>query len=207
MPGRIPYTLSAGMSDFEKPIRDSNSEQIASGTESSAPESSDPEAAEFGWQQVFEQALPGLRAFLHHRLAPADIDDCLQVVSVTMLEKGDGVAPAARRAWLYRVAANESARIWRRRASTTRVLEKYAEDETDQNLPESDLTRNETNRKVIDAVEKLPEDWQRVVRLRIHENRTFQQISDELGIPLGTALTRMRRALERLRQLLESEKS
>ena len=50
------------------------------------------------------------------------------------------------------------------------------------------------------ALKELPESWQQIVSLRIYENLTFQQIADQLDIPLGTALTRMRRALERLKK-------
>lgn len=174
-------------------------------TDTESTRESQPERCD--WEAVFQQALPGLRAFLRHRLGPSDIDDCLQVVSIKMLEKGDDVLPAARRSWLYRVAANEAARVWRRRASSDRALQKYAHSDEDSNLPENQLSRSDTSEKVAQAIATLPPDWQMVVRLRIHENQTFQQIADQLGIPLGTALTQMRRALQRLKQVLESEKS
>ena len=71
--------------------------------------------------------------------------------------------------------------------------------------PEATVLSSETTQQLQQAVHRLPESWQRVVRLRIYENLTFQQISDQLGIPLGTALTQMRRALERLKSDLQSE--
>ena len=196
------------MSEFddskEPPISGENRRERSADSDSLHDESTGPQAS---WQDVFEQSLPGLRAFLRHRLGPSDIDDCLQAVSVKMLEKGANVAPAARRAWLFRVAANESARVWRRRASTEKALQKYAHEDTDPVLPENALSRSETSKKVLQAIETLPPAWQAVVRLRIHENQTFQQIADQLNIPLGTALTQMRRALERLKQVLESEET
>ena len=108
----------------------------------------DPKPGEnASWQEVFEYSLPGLRAFLRHRLRqPSDIDDCLQAVSVKMMEKGENVAPAARRAWLFRVAANEAARVWRSRATTDRILQKVAHDDVDEQLPEQNLTRSETTK-------------------------------------------------------------
>jgi RNA polymerase sigma-70 factor (ECF subfamily) len=36
--------------------------------------------------------------------------------------------------------------------------------------------------------------------MRIYEEKTFATIAEELGIPLGTALARMRAALEKLRR-------
>ncbi|MGB0595114.1 MAG: RNA polymerase sigma factor [Rubripirellula sp.] len=158
------------------------------------------------WQEVFEKALPVLRGFLRNRLGQeSDVDDCLQTVSVKMIEKGSGVAPAARRAWLFRVAANESARLWRSRAASKKALQRYGSDETDIEFPENSLTSDETNQQIIKALNSLPPAWQRVVRMRIHENLTFQQIADQLDIPLGTALTQMRRALKQMKQTLDSD--
>jgi RNA polymerase sigma-70 factor (ECF subfamily) len=39
--------------------------------------------------------------------------------------------------------------------------------------------------------------------MRIYEEKTFAMIAQELGIPLGTALGRMRTALAKLRKTLE----
>ena len=61
----------------------------------------------------------------------------------------------------------------------------------------------ETTEKLHEAFQELPETWQEIVRLRMNENMTFQQIADKLDIPIGTALTRMRRALQRLRSNIE----
>jgi RNA polymerase sigma factor (sigma-70 family) len=158
------------------------------------------------WSELFEQSLPGLRAFLLGRLGQdCDVDDCLQVISVRMMEKGGDVAPAARRAWLFRVAANESARVWRSRASAEKALQKYASDDTLDDSPDETLSRQETNARLSQALNDLPVQWQRIVQLRIHENLTFQQIADQLNIPLGTALTQMRRALERLKRDIDNE--
>ena len=51
------------------------------------------------WREVFEESVPGLRAFLRGRLGQdSDVDDCIQVVFVKMIESGRDVSPAARRA-------------------------------------------------------------------------------------------------------------
>jgi len=51
----------------------------------------------------------------------------------------------------------------------------------------------------------LPPEQQQVVRMRIYEDKTFAVIAAELGIPLGTALGRMRTALIKLRAKLEQQ--
>ena len=151
-------------------------------------------------RRVFEETQVGLRFFLSKRLPQdSDIDDCLQVVFVKLMEKGDGVAPPALRSWLYRVASNESARLWRTKAATEKMYQKHGEVRAPVPDPTMAAMQAESAEQLKKALKTLPESWQQIVSLRIYENLTFQQIADQLDIPLGTALTRMRRALERLK--------
>ena len=41
--------------------------------------------------------------------------------------------------------------------------------------------------------------------MRMHEEKTFATIADELGVPLGTVLSRMQAALKKLRQRLDGK--
>ena len=49
----------------------------------------------------------------------------------------------------------------------------------------------------------LPQAQQEVVRLRHVEGLRFREIAERLGRPLGTVLTQMRAALERMAAALE----
>ena len=145
-------------------------------------------------RRVFEETQVGLRFFLSKRLPQdSDIDDCLQVVFVKLMEKGDDVAPPALRSWLYRVASNESARLWRTKAATEKMFQKHGGVGTHVPDPTIAAMQAEATEQVKKALKELPESWQQIVSLRIYENLTFQQIADQLG------MTRMRRALERLK--------
>ena len=53
-----------------------------------------------------------------------------------------------------------------------------------------------------DAVSLLPEDQRRVVLMAYFEGKTHVEISDELGVPLGTVKSRMRLALDKMRTAL-----
>jgi RNA polymerase sigma-70 factor (ECF subfamily) len=160
------------------------------------------------WQSVFDQTKEGLRAFLRHRLRQeSDVDDCLQAVYVKIIESSARVSPAARRAWLFRVAANEAARFWREQSSQERALTKIGSLQTDWNEHVDRVVQDEVLQRVSQSIQKLPIAWRQVLRLRIHENLTFQEIAQQLDIPLGTALTQMRRALERLRSEMRDELS
>jgi RNA polymerase sigma-70 factor (ECF subfamily) len=56
------------------------------------------------------------------------------------------------------------------------------------------------------SVGTLPPEQQEVVRRRIHDGQTFAEIASDLNLPIGTVLTRMRLALEKLRKQLAEER-
>jgi RNA polymerase sigma-70 factor (ECF subfamily) len=166
------------------------------------------------WRAVFEASQGGLRAFLRGRLGQeADVDDCLQAIFVKMIQQSrrtdSSVAPVARRSWLFRVASNEAALVWRTRAVRGRMIEKQGlELEASDSLYPDAIEKviiTETTVKIRQAIQQLPEHYRVVVQMRIDQDKTFQAIADELEIPLGTALTRMRRAMERLRSEIDFE--
>ncbi|TWU26330.1 ECF RNA polymerase sigma-E factor [Novipirellula galeiformis] len=166
------------------------------------PDNAESEDSDGAWQRVFLESEPTLRAFLRRRLAQeADVEDCLQTIFIKTVQQRDEVPRIARRAWLFRVAANESARHWRDQSTTKRILEKQATSLPHAPAPNhlEHLVADETAQQLGQAIKNLPTNWQQIIRLRINENLTFQQIADHLEIPLGTALTHMRRALQRLR--------
>jgi RNA polymerase sigma-70 factor (ECF subfamily) len=65
------------------------------------------------------------------------------------------------------------------------------------------LVRLEAVESVRQALDELPPEQRQVVRMRIYEEKTFAVIAEELKIPLGTALGRMRAALIKLRSRLD----
>ena len=100
--------------------------------------------------------------------------------------------------------------MWRSEASTQQMLQQRGWDQgksvsVEVAEPIDQAIQSETSQQLEQALKQLPASWQEVVRLRIHDNLTFQQIADQLEIPLGTALTRMRRAMERLRREIDQD--
>lgn len=118
---------------------------------------------------------------------------------------GGGVVDEKALPWLFQVAFREALLLQRKeRADNSRLQKsaKFCDSKPDAVLPEQLLLTQESVAKVRLAVAGLPEALQEVVRLRVYEELTFQQIADRLEIPLGTVLTRMRTALGRLKSSL-----
>lgn len=145
------------------------------------------------------------------------VADALQLAFLKAMECGGEVRDESRKTWLFRVAYNEAMAVHRRSATAQRARERLAtgrlawsvveetadEAPADRQSPVNRAIRSEDQARVRAALETLSDEQLKIVRMRIYEEKTFAQIAQELEIPLGTALTRMRAALARLRARLE----
>jgi len=117
-------------------------------------------------------------------------------------------------AWLYRVATNL---IRDRVRKSVRLKGRFRRLDTggDENAdvvaglsdespgPAETLAAGEQYDDLQKALSKLPDEQREVLLLRHFSGLSFQQIAQITGCPVGTALARAHRGLQKLRQLLE----
>lgn len=145
-----------------------------------------------------------LRRFLLGLLRdPQLAADVLQATFVKMAERGHQSKEETRKAWLFRVAYHEAMAVRRREGVGEKVLRRVAW-HTRRAAPAADepLIRLESVESVRRALGELPAEQRKVVQMRIYEDKSFATIANELKIPLGTALGRMRAALIKLKARL-----
>jgi RNA polymerase sigma-70 factor (ECF subfamily) len=147
-----------------------------------------------------------LRRFLVGVLRDRQLaNDALQVTFAKLVERGHEVREGSRKAWLYRVAFHEAMLLRRKAATGDRVIRQAAWTRRQAEAASDEpLIRLEEVESVRAALAELTPDQQQVVRMRMYEEKTFAVIAEELGIPLGTALGRMRAALAKLRERLKA---
>ena len=110
-------------------------------------------------------------------------------------------------AWLMVIGRNRA--ISRLRGRRDReVLEEEEGDfagtfASPQNI-EDEAARNQMARTVSSALQQLPPEQRQAVELAYFEGMTQSEIASKTGIPLGTVKTRVRTAMQTLRQTLES---
>ena len=133
--------------------------------------------------------------------------DVMQATFSKALELGHTARPETLKGWLFRVAFHEALASRRRRLSGDRARRRLADlgrAGAQADHPDDGLIRGE----IIDAVRRalgtLPGPQRRVVLARVYDDKTFAQIARESGLPLGTVLTRMRLALNKLRDALRA---
>lgn len=163
----------------------------------------DPAAVE----ELYAQHAAELRAFLTGVLRNADwAAEALQSTFMKAAEAGHTAQRETIKGWLFRVAYNEAMLLRRKQEVDQRATRKVAwQGSPDLEPVDSRLLRAEVIERVRRGLDILPADQRLVVRLRIYEDKTFAEIARELGIPLGTVVTRMRAALQKLSRELGAE--
>jgi len=108
------------------------------------------------------------------------------------------------KAWLFRIATNKANDLWR-----SRGREKTAKEGlklvTEEEGPEASfrMEGTEQEQKLKRAIDALPENQKQVLLLRYYSGLKFVEIAEMLGCPLNTALGRMHKAMQKLKQMME----
>lgn len=103
--------------------------------------------------------------------------------------------------YLLTIARNICRDLLRRRGETA-LTEAVSERAADDASPALRVVEDETRRALLDAVDALPEAQREVVTLRLSTDLKFEEIAELLKVPLGTVLSRMHSAVQRLRTQL-----
>ena len=110
--------------------------------------------------------------------------------------------------WVMRIAHNLSIDHFRRgkKMRMLRATEEFDVFDTmcsDEPHMEDRMIQEQIHQDVRDLLETLPEEQRLVVKMRIERDMSFQEIADETGVSINTALGRMRYALINLRKVMD----
>jgi len=135
-----------------------------------------------------------------------DTDDLLQEAFVRAyqhLKEFDRSRPFY--PWLHRIAVNLAITFIQRRKRQTNFSGLSTEEIFP--IPQSDhpdekAERGEMFEALEKAIERLPAEQRVVLLLRTREEMSYQELSEHLGIEIGTVMSRLARAREKLRAWL-----
>jgi RNA polymerase sigma-70 factor (ECF subfamily) len=152
---------------------------------------------------LFRHFAPRVKAFLMKGGMPAAAaEDCAQDVMASLWQKAHLFDPARASVatWVFAIARNRRIDILRRdRRPEPEDLPWGSEDEPDQ----ADLYEAaEETARLGAAIALLPEAQRALVQRAFWGDLSHSEIAAETGLPLGTIKSRIRLALERLRQRL-----
>lgn len=155
------------------------------------------------FEELFLRYETRLVAYATRYLGSVDLaKDVCQEVFLKLIHKPprvlicDSIGP-----WLFRVTRNLAIDKRRRRKFEINEQDTDLPEARDEGDPLSSLRDRNDVEVVRRLVSELPKDLRDVVELRIDGDVPFKDIAVVLGIPQGTALWRMHRAVEVLRQM------
>jgi RNA polymerase sigma-70 factor (ECF subfamily) len=157
------------------------------------------------FMRVYEYFAPRVKSFLIGRgLNQATADDVLQEAMLAVWEKAHSYKSekAAVSTWIFTVARYKY--IDRLRRDGRQKTDSDEPDLRASDLPVSDdeVLQEQRQDAVQAAIAQLPEDQQSVIFLSFIKGLAHSEIAEQLGLPLGTVKSRIRRAFGRLREEL-----
>lgn len=145
------------------------------------------------------------RSLRRHGVRDGDVDDLVQRVFLTAARRLGEIRYGAERAFLFAVAIREAGhlrRSYRRRGEVG--TEALADRSTGAVRPDEWVGQRQRLAAIDAVLEEMDDDLRTVFVLFEVEEMPAHEIADLLGIPLGTAKSRLRRAREDFRQRVET---
>jgi RNA polymerase sigma-70 factor, ECF subfamily len=173
--------------------------------------------------QSFEtEALPHLDAVYRFALrlsgSPAAAEDLVQDTYLRAYRAWDQYTPGTRaKSWLFTICRNAYLRQRERDTRRTELVDRAAREDPGLNDsrsretpiftgghdydPEGDFFREIIDDTILDAIDALPPDFREAVVLSDLQGLPYQEVSQILGVPLGTVKSRLFRG----RRMLQKE--
>ncbi|HMO54274.1 MAG TPA: sigma-70 family RNA polymerase sigma factor [Tepidiformaceae bacterium] len=156
---------------------------------------------------VTEYTGPAYAAAVQILRDPALAEEAVQDAFVRLWQRAKQFEPGkgAERSWILAIVRNQAIDVLRKRA---RAMERSIDDAPsvyalrDPDDVWQSVLAGLTGEKVLQAIRELPAEQQEVVVRAYYEGKKLVEVARELNIPEGTARSRLRLALSKLRDTL-----
>jgi RNA polymerase sigma-70 factor (ECF subfamily) len=136
---------------------------------------------------------------------PADAEDIVQEAFLRALRFFDRFRGGDSRAWLLKIVRNTSY-SWLRKNRPAQLADEFDEtshsDEISSENVEAKLLSRAESERVMKALKALPLASREILVLREIEGLSYKEISEVAGIAIGTVMSSLSRARQRLRDQL-----
>lgn len=145
----------------------------------------------------------------------AEAEDIVQDVALNLFTKVDFNTPIENLfAYVYRSLKNKIIDLGRKRREDR--LDDYEDLQSGENLilrrlidesadPEEKADQERMLKLMLDTMEELRPDQQDIIIATELEGYTFEELSQDMGVPIGTLLSRKHRAIAKLQKLMNEK--
>ncbi|MGE0285190.1 MAG: sigma-70 family RNA polymerase sigma factor [Bradyrhizobium sp.] len=160
------------------------------------------------FRRLFEFFAPRVKGYLLRTgSSEAEAEEIAQETMIALWRKADRFDPATSGAvaWIYTIARNLRIDAVRRGRRAKRMLQDIEAEYRPEPVESTETThgRSQEAAHVEVALQRLPVQQSEIIRLSFLEERPHSEIAALLGIPLGTVKSRVRLAINRLKELLD----
>ncbi|MBW7973188.1 sigma-70 family RNA polymerase sigma factor [Bradyrhizobium sp. BR 10289] len=162
------------------------------------------------FERLFEHFAPRVKGLMLK--AGCSFDEAEEIAQNTMIavwRKAHQFDPATAGApaWIFTIARNLRIDLFRRKARAERLDTAADPPDAPDQTETADIliSRGQDAARITSAIQQLSPEQSRVVVLSFIEERPHPEIASALGIPLGTVKSRIRLAMNRLRDILDEE--
>lgn len=158
------------------------------------------------FRKLFELYGPRVKSYMMRQGADATVaEDLAQETLLTVWRKAGLYSDEKGSAttWIFTIARNLRIDRLRREVAWQPLPENHDEEASDGPDPEMEVTERERRERVRAVLATLPSDQSEVVMLSYVEGLSHSEISERLGLPLGTVKSRMRLAYQKVKEAVE----
>ncbi|MCK7593157.1 RNA polymerase sigma factor [Lysobacter sp. CAU 1642] len=158
------------------------------------------------FDRLYQRFRKPLFGFLHRGLQDASmVEECFQDVWTRVIKSRRSYQPSARfSTWLFQIAHNRMVDVWRRQRPNDSLDEMLDEGpglpDTADPSPEASADGFQQQRRLRDALARLPLEQRVAIQLRLERELSLEEIAEVTGSGRETVKSRLRYAMDKLRQ-------
>jgi RNA polymerase sigma-70 factor (ECF subfamily) len=134
-----------------------------------------------------------------------DAEDAVQDAFLRAIRYFSGFRGGDGRSWLLAIVRNVCYGLRRRHRKdrlSTEFDEELHSEVVEAENPDAEMLRAATRESLEEAVHGLPDEFREVIVLRELQGLSYKEISEVVGIPVGTVMSRLSRARQRLQRVI-----
>ncbi len=166
------------------------------------------------YKELFARYQKKLFAYIYHLIGnKEETEDILQNVFSKTYKNIEHFDTSRKfSSWIYRIAHNESVNFLKRRSKRYTISwddvstsKDKLDSASNEERPEEMMEHKEIIKEIDWAIEKIPEKYQKVLKLRYFEERSYEDMSKILRKPINTVGTLINRAKRKLSEVVSKE--
>jgi RNA polymerase sigma factor (sigma-70 family) len=163
-------------------------------------------AIEARYRSVFDRHHEQVYAYFRRRIDTETARDCTAETFVVAWRRAGDIPEGGELRWLYIVAHNVLRNVYRARRRSHVVFGDVKDVAANTDSPETVVLRNEEDREVIEALQRLGDKDREILLLSVWEELPRQDVAAILGCSPHAASQRLHRASRRLAAELRRER-